>query len=314
MTKISQAVLQQAADWYAILLDEQCTAQQQQAHQQWLLLDETHQRAWQQIELISQQFSTLTTGDAQQKKLIAHTLAQSSNLSRRQLLTFAALGVFSGSIVYVERQSIYQSLLRVRADASTDFAQQKHLSLTTGLNIWLNSQTAIQYQDGWIKLFMGEMIVQVANNVTAQIAHQFGQIIIHSGRFCIRQFETHSLIGVLSGKITLKTSFGSVVKLEAGQQIDVSHQRFSPIKRLQSYQWSWSKGVLAADNMSLRQWAAEMQRYHHGSIICSEQAAQLHIVGVFPLHDFDKALGMLKQTLPVQVKKRFGYWVSIDLI
>ncbi|MNT69671.1 fec operon regulator FecR [compost metagenome] len=73
---------------------------------------------------------------------------------------------------------------------------------------------------------------------------------------------------------------------------------------------SWSDGVLAAHDMRLEEFLAELARYRPGVIRCDPRVANLRVSGVYPLGNTDKVLDTLALTLPVSVRSMTRYWVS----
>jgi transmembrane sensor len=63
--------------------------------------------------------------------------------------------------------------------------------------------------------------------------------------------------------------------------------------------------------MSLASFAAELGRYRPGLLRCDPEVAQLEVSGAFQLHDTDQALHALTQVLPVEIRYRTRYWVTI---
>ena len=53
----SHEILQQAAQWFATINDENVSLQQQQKLAQWLAQDVQHRDAWQFVDNVSQRFS-----------------------------------------------------------------------------------------------------------------------------------------------------------------------------------------------------------------------------------------------------------------
>ncbi|MFP9052261.1 hypothetical protein ACLI10_17345, partial [Enterococcus faecalis] len=74
---------------------------------------------------------------------------------------------------------------------------------------------------------------------------------------------------------------------------------------------AWINAELAADDMPLDRFLAELSRYRHGLISCDAPAAKLRISGLFPLNDTDRALQAVARLLPVTVTRRSPYWVRV---
>lgn len=69
---------------------------------------------------------------------------------------------------------------------------------------------------------------------------------------------------------------------------------------------------MIADELRLDAFVAELERYRPGLLRCDPAVAGLRVSGVFPLDDTDRILAMLPSVLPVRVRQRSRYWVSIQ--
>jgi ferric-dicitrate binding protein FerR (iron transport regulator) len=64
--------------------------------------------------------------------------------------------------------------------------------------------------------------------------------------------------------------------------------------------------------MRLRDFLTEVGAYRHGYLGCADDIADLRLSGVFRLEDTDKLLAVVTQTLPVQLRYRTRWWVSLQ--
>mgnify|MGYP006151463505 CR=1 FL=1 len=71
-------------------------------------------------------------------------------------------------------------------------------------------------------------------------------------------------------------------------------------------------GLIVTRDMRLADFLAEVGRYRHGYLGCSADIADLRLSGVFRLEDTDKLLAILPQTLPVRLRYRSRWWVSLE--
>jgi ferric-dicitrate binding protein FerR (iron transport regulator) len=75
---------------------------------------------------------------------------------------------------------------------------------------------------------------------------------------------------------------------------------------------AWSDGLLVTRNMRLIDFLAEVRRYRPGYLGCSMDIADLRLSGAFRLEDTDKLLAILPRILPVHVRYRTRWWVSLE--
>ncbi len=57
---------------------------------------------------------------------------------------------------------------------------------------------------------------------------------------------------------------------------------------------------------------AELARYRHGHLAVDPAVAGLPVMGTYPLDDTDRALAMLEAALPVRVRRRLPWWVTLE--
>ena len=75
---------------------------------------------------------------------------------------------------------------------------------------------------------------------------------------------------------------------------------------------AWLDGLIVTRNMRLGDFLAEVARYRPGFLSCAADIADLRLSGVFRLEDTDRLLAVLPQTLPVQLRYRTRWWVTLE--
>ena len=75
---------------------------------------------------------------------------------------------------------------------------------------------------------------------------------------------------------------------------------------------AWVDGLIVTRNMRLGDFLQEVGRYRHGYLTCTTDIADLRLSGAFRLEDTDKLLAILPQTLPVQLRYRTRWWVTLE--
>ena len=99
-------------------------------------------------------------------------------------------------------------------------------------------------------------------------------------------------------------------RVEAGEQIGFSATAFSE-KQPAAAEDGWLRGVLSVSQWRLDRVIAELARYRRGHLSCDPAVAGLRVSGSFPLSDTDRALALLRQTLPVRLQSFTRYWLQI---
>ncbi|MNN96196.1 fec operon regulator FecR [compost metagenome] len=64
--------------------------------------------------------------------------------------------------------------------------------------------------------------------------------------------------------------------------------------------------------MRLGDFINEVGRYRPGYLTCTADITHLRLSGVFRLEDTDKLLAILPHTLPVQLRYRTRWWVTLE--
>lgn len=100
--------------------------------------------------------------------------------------------------------------------------------------------------------------------------------------------------------------------LAAGRGVAFSRHAPDAPHAIDAYADAWSRGQLIVDDVTLGDFLADLARYRPGVIDCAPAVAQLRLSGVFPLADTQRILNMLPNSLPVQVRSRTRYWVTVE--
>lgn len=139
---------------------------------------------------------------------------------------------------------------------------------------------------------------------------RLGDIEAPPSRFCVREDGVQCQVSVQEGRVRVSQG-GRVVNVLAGQQGSLSDAGVSGPSPADPHANDWMRGVLHASQMRLDAFAVELGRYRPGVLRCDPEVAHLRISGAFQLNDTDAVLAALPATLPVQVRYRTPYWVTI---
>ncbi|WP_421856118.1 DUF4880 domain-containing protein [Marinomonas sp.] len=317
------AQLEAAAEWFAVLADNQASEADKQAWQQWLNEDEAHRKAWQQVESVGAMFASFQDNNTQQSA--GYVLENSHSMNRRQLMKgvlgmtgVAALGWISWNETALPRMA--RSWM---ADFHTPVGQVAAYDLEDGSQIWLNTNSAMNQSynihQRSLSLLTGEVLVQ---NYDTEDSRAFSVSCSHGvvasgtseARFCVRQLsDQQSLLAVYDGVVALMPlGAGLSKKLQAGQEVTFTVDTIGDIRPASLLYESWSNGLLIVNDMSLADFVAEIGRYYSGHINLDPRVADLRVVGTFPNHDMDLVLSMLAKSFPLRVNHSLPWWVSIS--
>lgn len=311
LTPEQRQALKMAAQWFALLCDENVTERQQQQWQAWHQQNDDHRWAWQRVEALQSQLQGVPG------KFSYRTLDQAgrqSTLDRRTLLKslLLLLGV-GGSWLG------YQSPLgrELRADYRTATGEIKPIVLSDGSQLVLNTASAVDVrysaEKRLILLHSGEISL-----ITGRDARPFW---VESRQGAMRALGTHFLVRENDGQTQLTVLEHAVEaqlaqfpqekrRINAGEQISFSDVAFGQ-RQAAGNGSSWTRGVLSVSQWRLDQVLAELARYRHGRLECDPAIAGLRVSGSFPLREPDRALLLLSQTLPIRLQSFTRYWLKV---
>ncbi|MFJ9991464.1 FecR domain-containing protein [Pseudomonas putida] len=303
---ISAQVAEQAVHWLIESQGADFDPAQQQALERWLQADGEHQRAWAHIQQVNQRLRGATSP-------VVHATLQAppSPARRRALKALLLAGVASATGLGLQSHNPLPGLM---ADYRSPVGQRRRLPLDDGSLLQLNTHSAADVrfdgQQRYVRLLEGELSLDVARDARPLVLRSDdGSLQLDSGRFNVRQFEGFSQVSVFSGMARLQGQ-----TLLAGQQARLAAGRWEGIGALDRNIGAWVDGMLVVSQMRLGEFLAELSRYRHGQLGCSEQVAGLRISGSYPLDDSERILEMLEVALPVRVRRFTRYWVKVEAV
>ncbi|VVM81970.1 FecR domain-containing protein [Pseudomonas fluorescens] len=317
MNKLSHASLEQAANWYVQLHDEQVAEPERLRWQAWLAQSPEHQAAWRYVERVGQRFAPLQS----ESEAVSHALRNSarSSISRRQslkgLLILAATGLAGWAVG--RNTPLLDSVERLNADLSTGTGETREATLSDGSRIWLNALSALNVRfdarQRLLQLRAGEVLIDTAKDLGRAfwVETEHGRMRALGTRFSVRQTDRHTLLNVYEGAVEATNHQGESQVVQAGQQLVFSAGRLYTASAADPAREAWRRGVLLADNLPLGELIEELSRHRPGHLHCDPAVANLSVMGSFPLKDTDQALRLLEAALPIRIDETFNWWVSV---
>lgn len=314
---LDHATLEQAADWFARLRAAPADTVLQGQWQQWLEQHERHRVAWTYVERISQRFDHLQpqAGAAHQTL----TSLRRTQRSRRQLL--GSLCVLSGGVALGWlgwRRHWVDDLHALNASARTAVGEVRRQVLADGTTLWLNSATALDIQlDGQrrlLTLYSGEVLIETATEARPfRVQTRAGSLVPLGTRFSVRQQGAHTLLNVYEGAVQATCAASGVQRVaNAGQSLGFDAHGMAATTPSSLQRQAWSQGLLVAEDMPLEDFIAELASHRRGHLAVDPAVAHVRVMGTFPLNDTDQVLAMLESALPVRVRRRFDWWVTLE--
>ena len=313
------AVLETAANWFALLQSDQATERDRSAWAEWLEAEPQHRAAWQRIEMVGARCRDLRAVDDNHEAITEALKADRVDSEARRRF-IKSLGILAGvSVVGWAgwRHTPLESLtFALRADHRTGIGERQVLTLADGTQLWLNTATALDVdftdQQRRLLLYQGEVLIETRSDPRAFIVETTqGHLRPIGTRFSIRVTDDNTLLGVYEGAVKITTDAKLTKDVPAGRQARFNAQAISSLTPADNATTSWVRGRLVANEMRLEAFIAELRRYRFGYVQLHPAVADLSVIGTFPTDDTDLALAMLEESLPVQVDRILPWWVSI---
>ncbi len=311
LTPEQRQALKMAAQWFALLCDENVTEHQRQQWQAWHQQNEDHRWAWQRVEALQSQLQGVPG------KFSYRTLDQAgrqSTLDRRTLLKSLLLLLGVGGSWLGFQSPLGREL---RADYRTATGEIKPIVLSDGSQLVLNTASAVDVrysaEKRLILLHSGEIsLITGRDDRPFWVESRQGAMRALGTHFLVRENDDQTQLTVLEHAVEAQLAQFPQEKrrINAGEQISFSAVAFGQQQAAGNGD-SWTRGVLSVSQWRLDQVLAELARYRHGRLDCDPAIAGLRVSGSFPLREPGRALLLLSQTLPIRLQSFTRYWLKV---
>ena len=309
ITDSRRQALRSASHWYAVLSGERVSPQQEARWQQWYEEDKDHQWAWQQVENLRSQLSSVP-GD------VASRALHDTRLTRRHVMKgLLLLGVGGG-------WQLWQSETGegLRADYRTAKGAVSHQRLDDGSLLTLNTQSAADVRfdtrQRAVHLWYGEIAIITAKDAQQRpfrVVTRQGQLTALGTEFTVYLQDNVTRVAVQQHAVEVILANRPQEKriVNAGKSLLFSASEFGAIAPADDESDAWTQGVLSFSDKPLGEVIATLGRYRNGVLRCDPAVAGLRLSGTFPLKNTDAILEVIAQTLPVKIQSVTRYWVNI---
>jgi transmembrane sensor len=308
---IDPAILREAADWLTQLHDGAAGPSEWEALECWRASSPAHGRAWQRAEALMGDLRELPGG------ALRATLER-PGARRRHLLRLLWLPLLP-TAGWLGWQQLRVDGERWRSATG----EQLPLTLADGTRLLLNTSTEIAVdfnaQARSIHLLGGEILVTSAPDAAPlprplRVLTAHGSVRPIGTRFSVRRArgDDYSRVVVFEGAVEVLAQ-GPATRVKAGQRLDFGAAGMGQTPSHAGVaDEAWTQGMVVARGMRLGDLVAELDRYHPGFLRCHPDVAHLRISGTFPALARARSLQLLAETLPVQVRQRSAYWVTVE--
>lgn len=314
---IAADAIDAALTWLIARSTDKQTLQQQANFESWLA-DPAHLCAWQSVSAYQAAVQTIhpTAGNAALRQAGAGSATPST--TRRNLLCAMAVAA-AGALLVSEKDTFFY----LAADQRTATGQQRTVILQDGTRVLMDTQTAFDIHfDGIsrkIRLRSGSLLIETSHDAkwTDQpflVETSRGTVRALGTRFTVAESSHRIKVAVLQGAVNIQPASQSSppLRLEAGTQSSFDARAVAAAEAIDHAAQGWTQGLIVAHNQPLGAFLAEVSRYRNGVLRCEATAANLPVTGVFPVDDTDRILVSLAGELPVTIRTRSRYWVSVE--
>ncbi|MGY4641720.1 FecR domain-containing protein [Pseudomonas sp. TE24901] len=309
-------VVKQAISWALRLRHNRANVRLHAQCEHWREAHVDHELAWQRVQALQQELNSRLTAIPG-----AHAALESSaqGLDRRQALKVLSGIVLVGSAGWISRDLM--GWQRWTADLATATGERRNIQLPDGTRLQLNTDSAVDLsfdpQQRLITLLRGEILVNcgAVSPTPLLVKTRHGLFEGIDGRFTVRQERDCTRLSVVSGNVAIHsphTAGGLSTQAHSGQDYLVDQTQAVVAPPLDMDAGAWADGLIITRGMRLEDFLAEVGRYRQGYLGCSTDVGDLRLSGVFRLEDTDTLLAILPKTLPVQVRYRTRWWVSLE--
>jgi len=312
-----EAASLQAVEWLVRLQAGDGASDVEQAWRAWRDSDPENEQAWQHIEACMARMrglpASLAHGTLARKP--AHAKAHAA---RRQSLKLLVLLAAGGGAWLAGGDEQARSWL---ADYRTGTGELRHIVLGDGTRIAMNTASSVDVRfdagQRMVTVLQGEIMVTTARDAAGRpffVQTAQGRLQPVGTRFAVRQHDGSSMVDVFESAVDIRPRDGgdAPLRLAAGRGVAFSRHAPDTPHAVDAHADAWARGQLIVDDVTLGDFLADLARYRPGVIHCAPAVAQLRLSGVFPLADTQGILTMLPNSLPVQVRSRTRYWVSVE--
>lgn len=318
----SHQIMEQAAEWYALLRSGAASAAERRKWQQWLDHAAEHQQAWRYVERVGQRFEPLHSSPDRDAAVRAFGQAATLAPRRRRAVLLGLAGLLgAGGLGWGAWRYTPLPLIASAwgADHRAGVGETRRVVLPDGTQVWLKALSAFNVDFNAMQRRLqgltGEMLIDTGRDPLRPflVDTQQGRLQALGTRFTVRQDDADTLLTVFDGAVRVDAArSGATGIVAAGQQLRFTADALQALAPANPAHEAWTHGVLVADDTPLSDVVAELRRYRYGHLGLSPEVARLRVFGSYPINDADRALDMLASVLPIRVHRTLPWWISVE--
>ncbi len=272
----------------------------------WLAQSATHRAAFWRLEAAWQDTNRLTAFRPAPQRAARRSFVLPVLKSVAALMLVAICGAAATAYVLTPDWKTY----------STTVGGREILTLGDGTKIELNTDSVVRVAQGAharnVWLDKGEAYFEVTHDAARPFTVAVGnrRLTDLGTKFLVRRDDDRLKVAVLDGSVRLeeKDSAATPAILTEGDVVVALRDKLvrsrTPARKLES-DLGWRNGVLVFDNRSLKDVAAEFNRYNTRKLIIADnKAASIRIAGTFRADNIDAFANTAHRVLGLKVEKR----------
>ncbi|MCE5990374.1 FecR family protein [Pseudomonas sp. LM20] len=305
--------VKQAIQWMLRLRENGHDPALQHQCRQWRSARQEHEQAWQRVMHLHQDLDLRAIPGA---GLALQTLETSQRrLQRRQALKLLGGVAMVGTATWLGKD--LDAVNAWASDYATGTGERRSVALPDGSLMQLNTRSAVDLafndQQRLVRLKQGELMITCSPQHPLLVQTRDALLEGFEGRFVARQDSDCTQVSVSHGRVAIhRPGNGQLQWIESGQNWRLDAQGAHRLEQVDMDAMAWTDGLIVTRNMRLFDFLAQVGRYRHGYLGCSEDIADVRLSGVFRLEDPEKLLQLLPRTLPVRLRQRTRWWVRVE--
>ncbi|MNM73621.1 fec operon regulator FecR [compost metagenome] len=305
--------VKQAIQWMLRLRESGHDPALQQQCAQWRGARHEHEQAWQRVVHLHQDLDLRTIPGA---GVALQTLETSQRrLHRRQALKLLGGIAMVGSAAWLGKD--LDAVSAWASDYATGTGERRSFALPDGSLMQLNTRSAVDLafneQQRLLRLKHGELMISCSPQRPLLVQTRDVLLEGFDGRFVARQDSDCTRVSVSHGRLAIhRPADGQLQWIESGQNWRLDAQGAHRLEQVDMDAMAWTEGLIVTRDMRLIDFLAQVSRYRHGYLGCSDEIADLRLSGVFRLEEPEQLLQLLPRTLPVRLRQRTRWWVRVE--
>jgi transmembrane sensor len=307
------AVIDEAAQWLALLQSGEAGMAERAAFEAWRLADPRHQQV---IEQMGGGLNLLRNPNLRTlpRSSLLHSLNAPS--SRRRFISgsLSVLGIALLAGLLGRRYG----WLPEAGELATGTGERRDFTLADGSALTLNARSRVvplfDHQQRLLALRSGELLVDVAKDSARPfvVETEHGRMRALGTKFLVQHNEEATRLVMLHSQVEVVSAGGARQVVQAGESLLFNGAGLLSLERSNGQESAWVQGRLEVRDRPLREVIDSLRRYRRGILHLSSDVADLRLSGLYPLDDSDRTLQLLERSLPIRVTWHNPYWVSID--